>query len=90
MSVKIAGAHAGTAEIIRVAYEVAWHEFNSQADLTPDEKMTGPTKLRRYIAIMIASGERDPGKIAQTALGMIRDYEQTARSTARVIIGQID
>jgi len=88
MSVKI--ADAGAAEIIRVAYEVAWHEFNAQADLSPDERMTGPTKLRRYIAVVIASGERDPTKIAQSALGMIRDYEQIARSTARVMIGQVD
>lgn len=86
MSVK----NAGAAEIIRAAYEVAWREFNAQADLTPDELMTGPTKLRRYIAVVIEGGERDPRKIAQSALGMIRDYEQIARSTARVMIRQAD
>lgn len=80
----------GAAEIIRAAYEIAWREFNSHRDLTPDERLTGPTQLRRYIAIITESGMRDPIKIAQSALGMIRDYEQIAQSTVRVTIRQAD
>lgn len=86
MSVK----NAGAAEIVRAAYEIAWREFNAQTDLTPDEKATGPTQLRRYIAAVIESGERDPRQVAQSALGMIRDYEQIAQSTVRVMIRRVD
>lgn len=33
-------------------------------------------QLRWYIRLMITVGERDPSKIAKSALGMTRQYEQ--------------
>jgi len=80
----------GTAEIIRAAYEVAWREFTALRGLTPDEKMSGPNRLRWYIHIVTEVGERDPDKIARAALGMMREYEQITRSRARVMIAQPD
>ena len=80
----------GTAEIIRAAYDVAWREFTALRGLTPDEKMNGPNKLRWYIHIMTEVGERNPVKIARSALGMMREYEQITRSKARLMIEQMD
>jgi hypothetical protein len=37
---------------------------------------------------MAAVGERDPIKIAKSALGMMREYEQIVRSKARVTLRQ--
>jgi hypothetical protein len=74
----------GTTDIIRTAYAAAWQEYISLPGLTPDEKMNGPKKLRWYINVMADVGECDPKKIAMTALGMLREYEQIARSKARV------
>jgi hypothetical protein len=76
----------GTADIVGTAYEAAWQEFKNLSGLTPDEKKVGPKQLRWYIGLMTAVGERDPSKIARSALGMARQYEQIARSKARVAI----
>ena len=79
-----------TEETVRVAYRIAWQEFILLPDLTPDEKMSGPSKLRHYIQILVLSGERDPKKIASSAMGLIREYEQIARSQARVANPEVD
>ena len=73
-----------TAEIKRRAYEMAWQKFIDLPRLTPDEKLSGPDKLRWYIHVMADVGERDPDKMAKAALGMLREYEQIKRSKARV------
>ena len=44
--------------------------------MTPDEKVSGPDRLRWYIQVMVEVGERDPSKIARAAIGMLREYEQ--------------
>jgi hypothetical protein len=77
---------AGTAEIISAAYDQAWREFTASSNVTLDEKRSGPFKIRWYIyiSLMVATGERDPNKIARAALRMIREYEQIARSKARL------
>jgi hypothetical protein len=75
---------AGTAEIISAAYDQAWREFTASSNVTPDEKRSGPFKIRWYISLMVATGERDPKKIGRAALRMIREYEQIARSKARL------
>jgi hypothetical protein len=67
-----------------VAYEAAWQEFVKLTGLTADEKRRGPDQLRWYIRLLTAVGERDPSKIAMSALCMMRQYEQIARSKARV------
>ena len=77
----------GIAEIKRIAYDKAWHEFNVLPGLTPDEKLSGPNKLRWYIQVMADVGECDPVKIAKATLGMMREYEQIVRSKARVDSG---
>ncbi len=77
----------GIAEIKRIAYDKAWHEFNVLPGLTPDEKLSGPNKLRWYIQVMADVGECDPDKIAKATLGMMREYEQIVRSKARVDSG---
>jgi hypothetical protein len=76
----------GTADLHRRAYEIAWHEFSSLCNLmTPDEKRSGPNRLRWYIEVVIETGESDPAKIAKACIGMLREYEQIARSKARLI-----
>lgn len=72
-----------TSEITHSAYELAWQEFINFAGLSVDERRTGTNQLRWYI-LMIAVGERDPSKIARSALGMTRQYEQITRSKSRV------
>jgi hypothetical protein len=74
----------GTADIKRAAYEIAWREFSRLPGLTPDEKISGPNKLRWYIQVVVEIGEQDPSKIASLALGMIREYEQILRSKANL------
>lgn len=71
-------------DLLRTAYAIAWHEFTNSKGLTPDERMSGPNKLRWYIQVLAEAGERDPEKIAVLALGMIREYEQIVRSKGRV------
>ena len=75
-------------DIQRRAYELAWHDFQVIPQLTPDEKASGPEKLRSYINVLIDVGERDPFKIAKAALGVMREYEQILHSKARVMSGQ--
>jgi hypothetical protein len=70
------------AEVTHSAYEIAWQEFINLTGF--DERRTGTNQLRWYIRLMIAVGERDPSKIAKSALGMTRQYEQIARSKSRV------
>jgi hypothetical protein len=72
------------ADISRSAYDIAWQDFCALPNLTPDEKASGPLRLRWYIRIMVEVGERDPAKIAKAAMGMLREYEQILRSQARV------
>ena len=74
----------GIAPVCCAAYEAAWQEFVKLPDLTPEEKRKGPDQLRWYIRLLTAVGERDPSKIAMSALCMMRQYEQIARSRARV------
>ena len=74
----------GTVDIKRAAYELAWREFSCLQGLTPDEKISGPNKLRWYIQVVVEIGEQDPAKIASLALGMIREYEQVLRSKANL------
>lgn len=71
------------AYIERRAYEIAWYEFSALRELTPDEKVSGPNKLRWFIHVLAEVGERDPLKIAKSAMGMLREYEQILRSKAR-------
>jgi hypothetical protein len=74
----------GTADLGSLAYEVAWQKYCSLSGLTTDEKLNGPNKLRWYIQATAEAGERDPARIAKSALGMIREYEQIRRSKTRV------
>jgi len=77
-----------TADLVCSSYEIAWQEYSTLPGLTPDEHMFGPDKLRSYIQVMADVGERDPIKIAKSALGMMREYEQVVRSKARVTLRQ--
>jgi hypothetical protein len=72
------------AVIARAAFEITWAEFQRFEQLTPDEKASGPRKLREYIEILVATGEQNPEKIARCALGLVREYEQIARSRGRL------
>jgi len=73
-------------EVVRAAYRVAWHAFNMYSNLTPDEKASGPAKLRAHIQKLVTAGAHDPETIAAAALGLMREHEQIARSRARVAI----
>ena len=61
---------AGTAGIISSAYDQAWREFTASSNVTPNEKKSVPFKIRWYISLMVATGERNPNKIARAALRM--------------------
>lgn len=76
----------GTADIVRLSYEIAWREYCALPGLTPDENHFGPAKLRSYIQVVAEVGERDPSKIAKSALGLMRQDEQIMRSKVRVIL----
>ena len=76
----------GTADVARAAYESAWQEFINLTALSADERTVGANRLRWYIRLMTEVGERDPSKIARSALGMTRQYEQITRSKARVAL----
>jgi len=71
-------------EISRAAYAIAWAAFQRFPQLTPDEKQRGPEKLRGYITALALAGERNPDKIAMSALGLIRQYEQILQSQGRL------
>ena len=79
----------GTTDLVCSSYEVAWQQYSTLPGLTPDEHMYGPDKLRSYIQVMADVGERDPIKIARSALGMMRQYEQIVRSKAGVTLRQL-
>ena len=72
------------ADLVHSSYEIAWQEYCSIPGLTPDERKSGPNKLRFYSQVMVEIGERDPLIIARSAVGMIREYEQIMRSKVRV------
>jgi hypothetical protein len=76
----------GTVNLVRASYEIAWQEYCLLPGLTPDENMFGPDKLRSYIQVLAEVGDRDPSKIAKSALGMMRECEQIVRSKARVVL----
>jgi hypothetical protein len=77
---------SASADVARAAYEIAWQEFINLTGLSADERRTGPNQLRWYIRLMTAVGERDPSKIARSALSMTRQYKQIKRSEARVAL----
>lgn len=70
--------------IVQAAYRRAWSSYINLPDLTPVERLMGPQKLRDYIEVLVSSGESDPEKIARSALGLVREYEQIHRSYARI------
>jgi len=70
--------------VVQAAYRVAWTSFNTFHGLSSDERLTGPERLRDYIEILVCTGERDLQKIANSALGLLREYDQISRSYARV------
>jgi hypothetical protein len=69
--------------IARAAYELGSRQLQLIEPLTPSEKASCPQKLKQYIEILVACGEQNPEKIAHCAIGLVREYEQIARSRAR-------
>ena len=65
------------------AYKSAWRQYRERSHLTPTEKLVGRVQLRECIEILIEAGERDPAKIATTAMGIVREKEQVSRSKMR-------
>lgn len=65
------------------AHDVARKDLTSFTQLSADE-IAAPSKFRQYIEVLVSSGESISEKIAKCALGMIREYNQIARSVARV------
>lgn len=70
--------------LAREAYAIAWKSFVAFAWLTPGGKESASRKLQEYIDVLVSSGERGTERIAQSALGLLREYEQIMQSTARV------
>jgi hypothetical protein len=70
--------------IIQAAYTRAWEDFERIPQMLPERRLA-PQRLRQHIQTVFDGGERDPEKIAEEALGRLRDAEQVARSRARVM-----
>src|SRR6185437_8571111 len=75
---------ATSEDLGEIALAIALQEFARAQGLTAEEKRTGPNRLRWYIQVLIDTCQTDPTKIADLALGMMRQYEQFVRSKARV------
>lgn len=72
-----------TVPIGNKAFSLAFRILEIGGGLTAEEKAAAPTKLKEYIDALVSSGERDPDKIARSAVCLVREFEQTARSIAR-------
>lgn len=59
--------------------------LRSSERLSSGERADAPSKLRQYIDVLVESGERDIDKIALSALGLLREYEQIKRSWATLM-----
>ena len=70
--------------ISNTAFSLAYRTLEIGGGLTDVEKASAPAKIREYIDALVSSGERDPEKIAHTSVCLVREYEQIARSAARV------
>jgi hypothetical protein len=76
---------AGTAEIISAAYDQAWSEFTAASNVTPDEKRSGLFKIRWYISLMVATGERDRAWRPRTRSPQARTIEALQEIAARPV-----
>jgi hypothetical protein len=70
--------------IIQAAHARAWEDFERIPQMLPERRFA-PQRLRQHIQAVFDGGVRDPEKIAEEALGRLRDAEQVARSRARVM-----
>lgn len=70
--------------IVEASFAIAWKSFRAFVRLSQNENASAPRKLRQYIDALVVSGQRDSEKIAQSALGLLREYEQIARSRSRI------
>jgi hypothetical protein len=70
--------------IIQAAYARAWEDFERIPQMLPERRLA-PQRLRQHILTIFDGGERDPEKIAEEALGRLREAEQIVRSRARVM-----
>jgi hypothetical protein len=77
-------------EVSHAAFALAWEGYAKCPALTPDEKAGGRAKLRDYIDMIVCTGERQPQKIARSALCLLREYDQIARSFARISCASIE
>lgn len=77
---------ASTATIAQCAYDIAWKNFVEIRDFTSSESAKGPNQLRLYVNMLVVADQCDPVKIAASALGMVREYDQIARSRERLAI----
>lgn len=75
---------ASRERIIQAAYARAWKDFEHIPQMLPERRLA-PQRLRQYIQTVFDGGEHDPEKIAEEALGRLRNAEQVARSHARVM-----
>jgi hypothetical protein len=73
-----------TFDISDEAFALACQNHAAGALLSAEEMAAAPAKIREYIDALVSSGERDPEKIARTAVCLVREYEQISRSVARV------
>lgn len=73
-----------TLEIVDQAFSIACKTHEVGAVLSPAEKASAPAKIREYVRVLVSTGERNPQKIAQTAVCLVRAHEQIQRSKGRV------
>ncbi len=71
-------------DIIQAAYSRAWEDFERIPQTLPERRLA-PQRLRQHIQAVFDGGERDPHKIAEQALGRLRNAEQVERSRDRVM-----
>jgi hypothetical protein len=78
-------ANENSKALVRASYELACRKFAVIDDFTPPARGDGFHQLRWHVALLVATGESDPRKIARAALSKVRQGEQVTRSMARVL-----
>lgn len=76
-----------TFEIVDQAVSIACKIHAVGAILSPAEKASAPAMIREYIRVLVSNGERNPQKIAQTAVCLVREHEHDPSYGGKECVG---
>ncbi len=68
--------------IAREAYRLAWMQFSRTHDLTPNERHTGASHLRRQVKLLSGAGHADAAAIANLALRRLSEPQKEVSRAA--------